>query len=173
MGEKCCCCLPIDCGVKTLGVFVTLGAIALCGQAYAFPDYRDIFLPMAVSTTILALVWINAWINPTESSKNMLFLAYLVLMLVFNMGYQAYLTLNGKLADYNCRPDSLNQYNHDVSEIEQETDVDLGGTITREECIEKSGPLMWADFFWKLAFTCYFTFVIMKWTKHSDGYDKA
>ena len=87
MGEKCCCCLPIDCGVKTLCVFTVLGAIALCGQAYAFPDYREIFLPFAVSTTILSLVWINAWINPTESSKNMLFLAYVILMLVVNMGY--------------------------------------------------------------------------------------
>ena len=49
----------------------------------------------------------------------MFFLAYLVLALVFSRGYALIIIFNGRLADYICRPDSLNKLNNDVTEIEQ------------------------------------------------------
>ena len=87
MGETCCLCLPLKCGVATLGVLTILGAIGCGFQVYILPEYRDIFLPYLVSTSIVALIWIMSWVSPTESAKNMLFLAYLVCGLVFNCGY--------------------------------------------------------------------------------------
>ena len=114
-----------------------------------------------------------AWISPTESAKNMLFLAYLVCALVFNMGYQAYLTFNGRMGEWSCREEALNQWNQDVIDIERETDVDLGGTITYDQCVEQSANWIWADFAIKVLGTVYFTYVIMRWTKYSDGYMKA
>ena len=172
MGEKCCLCFPLDCGVKTLAVLTVLGSIGLGVQIWAQAEWREIFLPHFVATTILALVWIMAWVSPTESAKNMLFLAYVVCNLVFNEGYKAYNLLNGKLEAYNCRPEQLSQWNQDVTDIEAETDIDLGGTLTYDECVEKSTPWLWADFAVGLLFSIYFTFVIMKWSKTSDGYAK-
>ena len=172
MGEKCCLCFPLDCGVKTLCVLTVLATVALSAQTVQLPEYKEIFLPFAVSMGILSLVWIMAWVSPTESAKNMLFLAYLVCGLVFNMGYQAYLTLNGQLADYQCRPEALSEYNDGVTELEQETDIDLGGTVTRSECLEQTGAWLWGDLAIKVLGTIYFSYVIMKWSKTSDGYVK-
>ena len=87
MGETCCLCLPLRCGVATLGVITIIGAIGCGFQVYILPEYRDIFLPYLVSMSIVSLVWIMTWVSPTESAKNMLFLAYLVCGLVFNCGY--------------------------------------------------------------------------------------
>ena len=44
--------------------------------------------------------------------------------------------------------------------------------MTYDECVEKSTPLLWGDFAVGLLFSIYFTFVIMKWSKTSDGYAK-
>ena len=53
-----------------------------------------------------------------------------------------------------------------------ETDIDLGGTLTYDEYIEKSTKLLWTDFAFELLFSIYFNYVIMKWAKTSDGYTK-
>ena len=44
--------------------------------------------------------------------------------------------------------------------------------MTREQCIENSTKWFWGDFATGLLLTIYFTYVIMKWSKHSDGYVK-
>ena len=101
----------------------------------------------------------------------MLFLAYAVCTLVFGNRYYAYTLINGKKGSYYCRPESLNQWNQDVTDIGKEIDIDLGGTLTYDECIEKSTKLLWTDFAFGLLFI-YLTYVIMKWAKTSDGYIK-
>ena len=110
------------------------------------------------------------WVSPTEDAKNMLFLAYLVIALVFNMGYQAHLILEGKMAEWSCRPEALDMWNDGISEIiENETNIDLDSNLTRKECKK----LLWVDFGMKLVFTIYFTYVIMRWSRYSDYYHKA
>ena len=111
MGEKCCFCFPLDCGVKTLCVLYTISAIAAGAYSYLYPDFKDMWLPFSVSLTILSIVWIMAWISPTESAKNMVFLAFIVCNLVFNYGYRAFLLLNGKVEEFQCRPETLQQMN--------------------------------------------------------------
>ena len=75
------------------------------------------WLPFAVSLTILSIVWIMAWINPTESAKKLLFLAFVVCDLIFDYAYCAFLILNGKLEEFQCRPEALQQMNQGISEI--------------------------------------------------------
>ena len=110
------------------------------------------------------------WVSPTEDAKNVLFLAYLVIALVFNMGYMAHLILEGKLAEWACRSEALDMWNDGISEIiENETNLDLDSNLTRNECKK----LLWVDFGGKLIFTIYFTYVIMRWSRYSDYYHKA
>ena len=172
MGEKCCLCFPLDCGVKFLCVVTVLSAIGFGYQSYISEGFRELFLPYFVSSAILGLVWVMAWVSPTESAKNMLFLVFVTCALVFNYGYYAYLIMTGKIEEYNCRPENLAQMNQDISDVEEQTDIDLGGTMTREQCIENSTKWFWGDFATGLLLTIYFTYVIMKWSKHSDGYVK-
>ena len=49
----------------------------------------------------------------------------------------------------------------------------MGGTISYDQCLEQSANWIWTDFAFKVLFTVYYTYVIMRWTKYSDGYIKA
>ena len=171
MGENCCLCFPIDCGVKTLGVLTMLGTIGLSFQTYANPDYKNIFLPFAVLSGIMSLIWIFTFMSPSESSKKAAFLGYLVLMLVGCMGYQGYLLMNGTLVDFSCNDHTIEHLNEAGQEIAQETGEQID-TVTEEDCklFGKKGLI--ADFCIKLLLTIYFTYVIMKWSQNSDGYHK-
>ena len=47
--EKCCCCLPLDCGVKTLAVLTILGTLFIYGNCFAIPELRVLYIPAAIS----------------------------------------------------------------------------------------------------------------------------
>ena len=154
MSDKCCICFPLGLGVKLLFVLTALDTLFFYYQAYMFPDYKELFLPFGVSFTILCLVWAMALINPTESMRINLFLAFLIFGFIFTEGYHAYLLVNGKPQEWQCREDALEQ------------------SMSHDDCVKKYPPLFWAEYPIGFVAMAYFTFVIMKWSKESDSYSK-
>ena len=80
---KCCCCFPIECGVKTIGVLTILSTITAGVQIYLEPEWQNLMLPFAIASGLMSLLWIFNWVNDGESSRRIAFLGYLCLALVF------------------------------------------------------------------------------------------
>ena len=165
MKQTCCICFPLDCGVKVVCCWTILVSIGSFIQCSVEPEYIGIFMPYAISSAILSIVWIKAWVFPTNSGRQAVLVTFIACSLLFNQGYHAYQLIRGQLQEYQCRPEELRHLNHDISEIKRETSLDLGQVISTEECVARISPWLWADFAFWLVFSLYFTFVLMRWAK--------
>ena len=173
---KCCCCFPIECGVKTIGVLTILSTITAGVQIYLEPEWQNLMLPFAIASGLMSLLWIFNWVNDGESSRRITFLGFLCLALVFQMGYYAYLIFNGAIMDKICTHENVDEFNHEVEHaVEEAGDTlpdDYDG-ITEKDCKYGGFYGLAADFTIKLLMTIYFTYVISKWANHSEGYAKV
>ena len=114
MGEKCCLCLPLDCGVKVLGILCIMGTLGMGATCYMNKDREEnlkIFVPFLVCSAILSLLFILSFISPSESSKKTVFLGYVVLSLVISTGYYAFMIYNGTMLNWLCSADSIGHMN--------------------------------------------------------------
>ena len=114
MGEKCCLCIPLDCGVKLLAIISILGTMSLGVTSYMNRERESnlaIFLPFTIISAIMSLIWICALVSPSESTKKMAFLGYVSLILVGSSGYYAYLIWSGKTLAWLCSADSIGHMN--------------------------------------------------------------
>ena len=169
MGEKCCLCLPIDCGVKTLAVLTILGAVGAIITSYFDDEYWNVFWPMIGATCIMSIVWIVALMSP--GFRKFAAHSWLVLIVIASMGWYTYTIINGSALDYICSEENLEQFNEDVADIADETGADLGEPATEEDCKYggKIGLIVDCSLGWLL--NLYFAYVIMQWTqKHGDDY---
>ena len=82
MGENCCICFPLECGVKFLAVLILLDAIFMGGFFIANPDQLSDFWPYLAAVTAMALTFLYSRIVQTEESRKFTFLAWIVLMVV-------------------------------------------------------------------------------------------
>merc|ERR1712232_179731 len=98
---------------------------------------------------LISLIWTYTFCAPSEFSRKLVLLGYIAICLGFGTGYQAYMIMNGKAVDYMCRQADLEQ-----------------------DCKLESKNLLLVDFVLKTIFNIYITFVLMKWSKHEDGYNK-
>merc|ERR1712226_1245307 len=69
MGENCCLCFPIECGVKFLGFLVILGAIAGGANAVYDPNYFKLFWPELSITVLMALTFLYSFVSGSEESR--------------------------------------------------------------------------------------------------------
>ena len=129
MGEKenCCCCLPIDCGVKTLAVLTILGTVFVIFNCIMVPELRALYIPAAIAQCVLCYFWLAAWCSPSEGTKKAVSLAWLVLAVVFGSCLKLYNIFSGKMGEYACSDAALSEHNHAAAE--------LGiPALTTEEC---------------------------------------
>merc|ERR1712187_1005521 len=70
MGENCCLCFTIACGVKFLGFLVILGAIGGGANAVYDPNYFKLFWPELSITVLMALTFLYSFVSGSEESRN-------------------------------------------------------------------------------------------------------
>ena len=113
MGETCCLCFPLECGVKTLCVLVTLSALSMGGYCYADEEYRNAFWLELVLTSVIALFFIYAaFIKSVEESRKMMHTVWLVLAVVVSTAIYAYVIYDGSAVDYLCTQENVDEINH-------------------------------------------------------------
>ena len=113
--EKCCYCLPLDCGVKTLAFLTMIGTVFVIFNAIALPELRALYLPAGVAQTILCYFFLAAWCSPSEGSKKAVSLAWLVLAVVFGSILKLYNIFSGKMVNYFCSEDWLSVRNESAA----------------------------------------------------------
>lgn len=101
-GEKCCCCFPLDCGMKTLGVFTVLGTIAFMIQCFMIEELWSLWSPLIAAYGIMSLIWLFALISPTESNRKMTLIAWLILIVGCARVYYLWVILNGEALERFC-----------------------------------------------------------------------
>ena len=113
MGETCCLCFPLECGVKTLCVLVTIGALSMGGYCYTDVEYRNAFWLELIITSVIALFFIYAaFIKSTEESRKMMHTVWLVLAVVVSTAIYAYVIYDGSAVDYLCTQETVDEINH-------------------------------------------------------------
>ena len=112
MGESCCLCIPLDIGVKLLAVTTILSTMGLGWITYLNrEEFLDVFLPFAVLGGIMSAIWLYTLTNPNESSKKLAFFGYLLLILVFETLQYGWVFYNGRLLDWMCSPEAIDEMN--------------------------------------------------------------
>ena len=168
--QKCCLCLPLECGIKTLAVFTIIGTV-LNGVWLGFfeEDGLSFFWPFLACEAIMSIVWIVALINPGEQGETRKFalLTWIVLMLAASFIYYLVIILNGSMVDRYCTQDAVQEINDAYAEM------GINETMTVEDCTSSTKTWLWVDFVIKLLFTTYFTYEIKNWSQHEEGYQKA
>ena len=173
MGESCCLCIPLDIGVKLLAITTILSTMALGWITYLNrEEFLDVFLPFAVLGGIMSAIWLYTLTNPNESSKKFAFFGYLLLVLVFETLQYGWVFYNGRLLDWMCSPEAIDEMNTRGYELQQEGYIEGGPPMTEEKCMYGGKEGIMFDFTAKVVFNVYFTYVIMKWTKLDDDYQK-
>ena len=162
--EKCCCCLPLDCGVKTLAVLTMIGTVFVIFNAIALPELRALYLPAGIAQAILCYFWLAAWCSPSEGTKKAVSLAWLVLAVVFGTALKLYNIVSGKMGDYSCSEAVLSEHNEFAASVNMPS-------LTEEECRAQQGGWLWGDLVFALLINLYFLSVIIRWSKQSDGYE--
>ena len=108
--EKCCCCLPLDCGVKTLAVLTMIETVIVIFSAIALPELRVLYLPAGIAQVILCYFFLAAWCSPSEGTKKAVSLAWLVLAVVFGSILKLYNIFSYE-GDGFCSDEALSEQN--------------------------------------------------------------
>ena len=170
MGENCCLCFPIECGVKFLGFLVILGAIGGGANAIIDENYLKLFWPELTITVLMALTFIYSFVASNEESrKHTLFVWVFAVVIAGSLIYGWHI-LGGGYAEFACTPEKLQERNDGIAELEDATDFDFGGQITYEECVSESRSWLYADWVWRLLVNCYFASVLRRWSQNDDGF---
>ena len=172
MGENCCLCFPLECGVKTIAILSILCNISVGIMSYYDAEYNSIFWPMTVAYTLMSLIWIYTLVSPSQGSRSVAFLGFIVLCLCFGTGYYAKKIMDGSAVDWLCDPKNIENLNDDLAHIEDGTGEDLGEPITEDQCKYGGKPTLIADCIIKLAIDAYFAYVIMRWSRNDEGYSR-
>ena len=73
----------------------------------------------------MSLLWIYNFVSDGESSRKIALLGYLCLILVFSMGYYAYLLFTGDILDMICTHKNVEEFNHGIEHAVE----DAGDTL--------------------------------------------
>ena len=109
MGDKetCCCCFPLDCGIKTLGAWVLIGIGIFSFQCYTTEGLWDIFWPTMVAYVAMGIVFLYTFLADSEQSRKFALLAWIVLVCVVARCWYLYVILNGKTQEMACTTTSI------------------------------------------------------------------
>ena len=170
MGETCCLCFPLECGVKTLAFFTILGAVLSGVNIYFDPVWAKAFAIEIGITVIMAVAFLYTLLVPSEESRKFATMIWFGAVLIAGSVVYAYHILNGDAARYMCTPDKLAKMNEEIAWLEDEFTTDLGGQQTEAECMASQTTSLWVDFTIRVLFNLYFCHVLGRWAKNEDGY---
>ena len=109
--EKCCCCIPIEPGVKVLGGFCILATV-LCISTFFFgKNFYELFWPIIIFYTLMSSIWIYTFASPSAESRRITFWSFICLIWVGVASYETYLLAAGRLGDYLCSPEKVAKIN--------------------------------------------------------------
>ena len=172
MGETCCLCFPLECGVKFLGVLMILTAIGMGASSVVDPPYFKLFWPETIICVITALTFIYNFVADSESSrKHTLFVWVFAIVVAGSLLYLWHI-IGGGYAEMACSEEKLEERNSGIAELEQVTGTDLGGSITHDECIAESRTWLYADWVCKFLWNCYLASVLRRWSQNDDAFNK-
>merc|ERR1712151_713114 len=173
MGETCCLCFPIECGVKTIAFFTILGAVLSGVNIYFDPAWAKLFAIEIGITCVMGAAFLYTLLVPGEDTRKFATMVWAGAVLVLGSVVYAYHIVNGDIAAYKCSPEKLEEMNQGIEWMEDEFSTDMGGQKTEAQCIEEQGSWLWVDFAIRLLWNLYFCHVLGRWAKHEDGYKYA
>ena len=113
-----------------------------------------LYWPVIATMGLMSIMWIITLASPSEQSRKMAFLGWIVLIVLALHIYYLVIVLNGSMADAMCKEEDV------FNRIE--------GSTNLEECKaeKKNWLLVDATITWVL--DIYFAYAIMKWSKNGD-----
>ena len=172
MGENCCLCFPLECGVKVIAFFSILGTIGVGVQSYTDPTYWNIFWPIVCIMALMSVMWIYAMVNSNEGSRKAAFFVYFFGVFIAASAYYGYAILNGKAVNWYCNAERVDQMNSDIQEFEDGTGTTVRDSYTVESCTADFKSWFWVDFAFKVLIQGYFSHVIARWSKNENEFIK-
>ena len=173
---KCCCCIPIEIGVKLIGILTILSTIGQGIWLYTKPEWQSTMLPYVIGGAIMSLIWILAFVSDGEGTRKIAFLAYLCICLVGSMGLYAYQIYTGAITEKICTRENIDEMNHEIEHAVEDSGETLPDDYTGiddENCTWGGKYYLMGDFALKLLLVIYFTYVISKWANNHEGYSKV
>ena len=164
--EKCLVCFPLECGVTTVAVYTCLAAVCTGVQGYMEGDAWGIYGVFLAAYALMSAVWIYTLAAPSESSRKLALLSWIVLCCGVGRIWYLYLLASGKIFDhveYICNQEQVDQINS----------AGVADAITVEDCEYGQVNMMWADLFIGWLFHIYLATAISRWASNGDGYEKA
>ena len=166
MGEedkKCLFCFPLECGVLTLAILtflstIWLAVVAFWGDENGLALYGVSFACCAV----MSIAFIYGYASPSEDSRKIVFITYIVTIVLGARIWYTYNILNGKVYEAVCHEETLEQINA----------AGITETITAEDCAWGGKRVIWADHLISWAIDIYFATAIQRWSQNEDGYEK-
>ena len=157
--EKCCCCIPIEIGAKLLGGFCIL-ATAMCVLTFWFSkEFYELFWPIIIFYGLMSSMWIYAFADPSYKSREIAFWTFVVLIWTGVAVYETYLLCAGKLGDYLCSPETVEQLGE---ALDQTT------PYTAEQCKADMKIKLIIDVATTWISNTYFAWVIWRWMKNFE-----
>ena len=105
--EKCCFCLPIECGVKALATFCILATI-MCGASFWIAkDFFNLWWPIILLYGAMSGLWIYTFVRSTEESRKATFFGFCVLIWFGVAVYETYIFASGQMNDYLCSEENV------------------------------------------------------------------
>ena len=170
MGENCCLCFPLECGVKFLGFLVILGAIGAGANAMFDEAYLKIFWPELTVQVLMALTFIYTFVAGSEESRKHTLFVWVFAVVIASSLLYGYHIVAGGFAEFACTDEKLQERNEGIAELEQATGVDLGGAVTYDQCVAESRSWLYGDWVFRLLVNCYFASVLRRWSQNDDGF---
>ena len=100
--EKCCFCLPLDCGAKTIAALTIISTVMTITSAFIEEDGWAFYWSLITVQLIMSVFWVAALVSPSVTTKTAAFWAYLVLIVFAANTIYSYLIYSGELAIRVC-----------------------------------------------------------------------
>ena len=113
-----------------------------------------LYWPVIATMGLMSIMWIITLASPSEQSRKMAFLGWIVLIVLALHIYYLVIVLNGSMADAMCKEEDV------FNRIE--------GSTNLEECKAEKRNWLLADATITWVLDIYFAYAIMKWSKNGD-----
>ena len=170
MGDHCCCCFPIECGVKFLAFLVILSAIVSGANAVYDEEWLKLFWPELTVTVVMALTFLYSWVAPSEDSRKHTLLVWVVAVVIVGSLLYGWHIVGGGYDQFACSTEKLQERNNGIAELEDALQTDLGGPINYDQCVSEARLWLYGDWVWRFLINLYFASVLRKWSTNDDAF---
>ena len=160
--EKCCCCFPLDCGMKGLAFLTIFGTVMLSVESYMNVGMFSLYWPQIATCAVMSLFWVYTFALPSSPNKKLTHLAWIILVVIVGRISYLVVILNGAATDLYCDENDIQQYN-EVLKVEE--------TITVESCKKGGFYGLLADCIVCWILEIYWSTAIRRWSKDDEHYE--